>query len=58
MTKKSRPEAIRVRVAPTLRAEIERAAESDHRSISDMIRVVLIDWATQRVTAGQQQAGA
>jgi hypothetical protein len=45
---------LRVRVAPPLRAEIERAADADRRTVSDMIRLVLLQWAANRVAVREQ----
>jgi uncharacterized protein (DUF1778 family) len=43
-----------VRVAEPLRAELERAADAEHRKLGDKVRAVLIDWAAQRVIERHQ----
>jgi hypothetical protein len=45
-----------VRVAEPLRAELERAAEEEHRKLGDKVRAVLIDWATDRAEQREQAA--
>jgi hypothetical protein len=45
-----------VRVAEPLRAELERAAEEEHRKFGDKVRAVLIDWAADRAVQREQAA--
>jgi hypothetical protein len=52
---KKRDDQITFRVAGTLRAELEAAASADDLALSGLVRRVLIDFATQRITA---RAGA
>jgi hypothetical protein len=50
---------ITLRLEPELRAEIERAAEEQHRSLANMVGAVLHDWRARRATESrpaQQQA--
>ena len=53
--KRRRDDQITLRVPATLRSELEAAASADDRSLSDIVRAVLIDYATKRITA---RAGA
>jgi hypothetical protein len=46
---------ITLKLAGTLRAELEEAAAADGRGLSGLVRKVLIDFAARRVTA---RAGA
>ena len=46
---KRRDDQLTVRVAGTLRAELEDAASTADRSLSDIVRAALIDYATKRV---------
>jgi uncharacterized protein (DUF1778 family) len=55
MSKKVRDSGIHLRVAGTLRAALEEAASADDRSLSDIVRAALIDFATRRIT---ERAGA
>lgn len=45
-----RTEQILVRTTPALRSAIEQAAAANHRSLSDMIRQVLLDWVVEHVS--------
>jgi hypothetical protein len=51
----SRSKAIRIRVAPPLHAEVEQWAEEEGRTISDLIRRLLVASAVQRVTERAQE---
>ena len=44
-----RNEEITVRMTPELRAEVERAAAEERRSLGAVIRCALLDWACERV---------
>jgi predicted HicB family RNase H-like nuclease len=44
-------EQIVLRVAPTLREEIERAASNEGRSLANMTRRILERWAAEHSTA-------
>jgi uncharacterized protein (DUF1778 family) len=46
---KRRDDQITFRVAGTLRSQLEAAASADDRSLSDIIRAALIDYATKRI---------
>jgi uncharacterized protein (DUF1778 family) len=46
---KRRDDQITLRIPATLRSELETAADDDDRSLSDIVRAVLIDYATKRV---------
>jgi uncharacterized protein (DUF1778 family) len=46
---KKRDDQITLRVAGTLRAELEAAASAADRSLSDVVRAALIEYATARV---------
>jgi len=46
----ARTERMMVQITPDLRAEIEKAAAEQRLSRAAVIRQVLLDWATQRVT--------
>jgi uncharacterized protein (DUF1778 family) len=50
MSNKVRDDQINIRVSSTLRQELEDAAATDGRGLSGLIRMVLIQWAAQRVT--------
>ena len=56
---KKRDDQITLRVAGTLRTELEAAASADELSLSGVVRRVLIDFATKRITerAGGANAG-
>jgi len=45
-----------IRLAGTLRAELERAAAEDGRELSSLIRKILVDHAAQRVVDRATQA--
>jgi hypothetical protein len=45
-----------VRIAEPLRAELERAAEEEHRKLADKVRAILIDYAAERATRREQAA--
>jgi hypothetical protein len=49
-TMKKRDDQITLRVAGTLRAELEAAARTDDLGLSGLVRKVLIDFATRRIT--------
>jgi predicted HicB family RNase H-like nuclease len=53
---KRRDDQITLRLAGSLRAELERAAAEDGRSLSNLIRAVLADFAAQRVVDRATQA--
>jgi predicted HicB family RNase H-like nuclease len=55
---KRRDDQITLRLAGSLRAELERAAAEDGRSLSNLIRAVLADFAAQRVVDRATQAAA
>jgi hypothetical protein len=55
MSKKIRDDQIHLRVAGTLRAELEAAASADDVGLSGLVRRVLIEFATKRIT---ERAGA
>jgi uncharacterized protein (DUF1778 family) len=46
---KRRDNQITLRVPVTLRSELEAAASAADRSLSDVVRAVLIDYATRRI---------
>jgi hypothetical protein len=46
---KKRDDQITLRVAGTLRAELEAAASADDLGLSGLVRKVLIDYAAKRV---------
>ena len=46
---KRRDDQITLRVPGTLRAELEAAASAGDRSLSDIVRAALIDYATKRI---------
>jgi uncharacterized protein (DUF1778 family) len=46
---KRRDDQITLRVPVTLRSELEAAASAADRSLSDVVRAVLIDYATRRI---------
>jgi uncharacterized protein (DUF1778 family) len=46
---KRRDDQITLRVPATLRCELEAAASAADRSLSDVVRAALIDYATKRV---------
>ena len=48
-TMKKRDDQITLRVAGTLRAELEAAASAADLSLSDVVRAALIDYATKRI---------
>jgi uncharacterized protein (DUF1778 family) len=52
----TKTEQILVRVAPELRAVIEIAAADERRSVSDVIRGALLDWAVERRAERERQA--
>jgi hypothetical protein len=52
---KRRDDQITLRVAGTLRAELEAAASADDIGLSGLVRKVLIDYAAQRIA---ERAGA
>jgi predicted HicB family RNase H-like nuclease len=52
---KKRDDQITLRVAGTLRAELEAAASADDVALSGLVRKVLIDYAAKRIT---ERAGA
>lgn len=47
---KKRDDQITLRVAGTLRAELEAAASADEMGLSGLVRKVLIDFAAKRIT--------
>jgi uncharacterized protein (DUF1778 family) len=51
-----RDDQITIRLAGTLRAELERAAAEDGRELSSLIRKILVDHAAQRVVDRATQA--
>jgi hypothetical protein len=53
---KRRDDQITLRLAGSLRAELERAAAEDGRSVSNLIRTILADFAAQRVVDRSTQA--
>ena len=46
---KRRDDQITLRVPATLRFELEAAASAGDRSLSDIVRAALIDYATKRI---------
>jgi hypothetical protein len=52
---RKREDQITLRVAGTLRAELEAAASADELGLSGLCRKVLIEFATKRIT---ERAGA
>jgi uncharacterized protein (DUF1778 family) len=56
---KRRDDQITLRVPAPLRSELEAAASADDRSLSDIVRMALIDYATKRVLErGGAEVGA
>jgi metal-responsive CopG/Arc/MetJ family transcriptional regulator len=55
---KNQRERISVCIDPELLAELERAAQEERRSISNMARAVLADWADVRKKFQQQDCAA
>ena len=45
-----------IRVSPPLRRELEAAAAEDGRSLSDLVRRVLVNFAEQRLAAREELA--
>jgi hypothetical protein len=52
----TKTEIVLIRMAPELRAVIEIAAADERRSISDVIRGILLDWAVERRAERERQA--
>jgi hypothetical protein len=57
MSRKKRPAVLRTYVSEPLRVEVERAADEEGRSTSDLLRHLLVAWVAQRVSE-RAQAGA
>lgn len=55
-TKLIRDSKLDLRLAAPLRAELERAADDEGRTLSELIRRVLVDFAAARQTSEQQAA--
>jgi metal-responsive CopG/Arc/MetJ family transcriptional regulator len=51
-------EAIKVCLPPDLRREVECTAEEEGRSLSNVVRRVVTQWAAQRRAAREQQQAA
>jgi hypothetical protein len=49
MAKKIRDGKISVRIPQPLRSALEKAAVADERDLSDLVRLVLIDYAAKRI---------
>jgi hypothetical protein len=37
-----------LRLTPVIRAALERAAEAEHRSVSSLVRKILVEWLQRR----------
>jgi uncharacterized protein (DUF1778 family) len=53
---KRRDDQITLRVPVTLRSELEAAASAADRSLSDVVRAVLIDYAARRILERASEA--
>ena len=47
---------ISVRLDPELVATVERAAEQERRTVSNLVRKLILDWAAARAGPDQSQA--
>jgi hypothetical protein len=56
MAKRLRDDQLVIRVASSLRGELEAAAAEDGRELSDLVRRVLIDFAEKRFIERQSLA--
>jgi hypothetical protein len=56
MAKTVRDKQLVIRIAAPLRCELERAAAEDSRTLSDKVRLVLVDWAADRAVQREQAA--
>jgi hypothetical protein len=45
---KAFPATLNIRVGPTIRAALEKAASEDQRRVTDLARVILADWLRKR----------
>jgi hypothetical protein len=56
MSRKNRDQQIVVRIAAPLRSELEAAASADGRTLAGLVRLVLIDFASQRLVSRLNEA--
>jgi hypothetical protein len=56
LSHRSRDQQIVVRIAAPLRSELEAAASADGRTLAGLVRLVLIDFASQRLAERLSEA--
>jgi predicted transcriptional regulator len=56
MTSKTKLENLTIRLEPETRAALERLAEADRRSVSNLLRKAIADWTAAHATDRRERA--